>query len=233
MTPTTDTTTPHATPDNPRLTVRGEAHLDVEPDIARIGITITARGTDRRHTLADLTHRNTLALDLLKTHGTAVEHIETGHFSITPELGRHGRTERVRAYLGHVHITAELADFTTLGELTTALADLELTRVDGPTWDLRPDSPAHATARRQAVHEALRRAHEYAEALGTTLTALLELTDTGTDDQYPTPQGARFRRAAFSTAPTDDEPAPLDLEPQRQHLHAQVTARFTMAPPRL
>ncbi|MCX5282681.1 MULTISPECIES: SIMPL domain-containing protein [unclassified Streptomyces] len=234
MTPTTETATPYGTPDTPRLAVRGEAHLEVDPEIARIGITVTARGKDRREALADLTRRNTLALDLVKTHGDSVERVETGHFSISPELGRHGRGERVRAYHGHVHITAELNDFTALGELTTALADLDLTRVDGPWWDLRPDSPTHRDARRQAVHEAVRRAREYAEALGTTLAALVELADTGVEPApLPAPGGARFRRAAFAADPADDEPAPLDLEPQRQHVHAQVDARFTMAPPQL
>ncbi|MFD9586449.1 SIMPL domain-containing protein [Streptomyces sp. NPDC059980] len=234
MTPTTETATPYGTPDTPRLAVRGEAHLEVDPEIARIGITVTARGKDRREALADLTRRNTLALDLVKTHGDSVERVETGHFSISPELGRHGRGERVRAYHGHVHITAELNDFTALGELTTALADLDLTRVDGPWWDLRPDSPTHRAVRRQAVHEAVRRAREYAEALGTTLAALVELADTGVEPApLPAPGGARFRRAAFAAEPADDEPAPLDLEPQRQHVHAQVDARFTMAPPQL
>ncbi|MFG2439078.1 SIMPL domain-containing protein [Streptomyces sp. NPDC048508] len=234
MTPTTETATPYGTPDTPRLAVRGEAHLEVDPEIARIGITVTARGKDRREALADLTRRNTLALDLVKTHGDSVERVETGHFSISPELGRHGRGERVRAYHGHVHITAELNDFTALGELTTALADLDLTRVDGPWWDLRPDSPTHRDARRQAVHEAVQRAREYAEALGTTLAALVELADTGVEPApLPAPGGARFRRAAFAADPADDEPAPLDLEPQRQHVHAQVDARFTMAPPQL
>ena len=234
MTPT-GATTPHGTPDEPHLTVRGEAHLDADPEIARIGITVTARGKDRRETLADLTRRNTRALDLVKSHGDSVEHVETGHLSISPELGRHGRGERVRTHHGHLHITATLGDFTALADLTTALADLDLTRVDGPTWDLRPDSPAHATARRQAVHDALRRAREYADALGTTLTALLELADTAADDPHPhPPQGARFAAAPFAgAAPTDDEPAPLDLQPRRLHLHAAVSARFTLAPPRL
>lgn len=31
----------------------------------------------------------------------------------------------------------------------------------------------------------------------------------------------------------DTTAAPLDLEPQRQHVHAQVNARFTMLPPQL
>lgn len=225
---------PYGTPDAPRIAVRGEAHLEVDPEIARIGITVASRGKDRRAALDDLTRRNTTALNLIKTYGEAVERLETGAFSITPQL-KEGRGERIHAHHGRVHITAELTDFTALGELTTRLADLDLTRVDGPWWALRPHSPAHRTARQQAVREAVQRAREYAEALGTTLAALVELADIGAENTppaYPAAAGGRMRSMAYG-APQETAAAPLDLEPQRQHVHAQVNARFTMAPPQL
>ncbi|MGP3685307.1 SIMPL domain-containing protein [Streptomyces sp. IBSNAI002] len=225
---------PYGTPEVPRVAVRGEARLEVDPEIARIGITVSARGTDRRTALDDLTRRNTTVLDLIKSYGDPVEKLETGAFSITPELTRHGRAERVRAYHGRVHITAELSDFTALGELTTRLADLDLTQVDGPWWALRPTSPAHGEARRQAVLEAVQRAREYAEALGARLAALVELADLGAENAAPFPaaQGGAMRTMAFSA--TEDAGAPpLDLEPQRQTVYAQVNARFTMTPPQL
>ncbi|PPS74931.1 MULTISPECIES: SIMPL domain-containing protein [Streptomyces] len=225
---------PYGTPEAPRIAVRGEARLEVDPEIARIGITVAARGRDRRSALDDLTRRNAGLLDLVKSYGDAVERLETGAFSITPELTKHGRGERVRTYHGSVRVTAELTDFTALGELTTRLADLELTRVDGPWWALRPDSPAHREARKKAVHEAVQRAREYAEALGTRLSALVELADIGAESApppYPQAPG-RMRSAAFAGA-AEDTPAPLDLEPQRQRVHAQINARFTMVPPQL
>ncbi|MFK0252894.1 SIMPL domain-containing protein [Streptomyces sp. NPDC090445] len=225
---------PYGTPDTPRVAVRGEALLEVDPEIARIGITVSARGTDRRTALEDLTRRNNAVLELVKTYGEAVEKTETGAFSITPELTRHGRGERVRAYHGRVHITAELSDFTALGELTTRLADLELTHVDGPWWSLRPTSPAHGEARRQAVLEAVQRAREYASALGADLTALVELADEGAENTlaYTAAPAGAVRSMAF--AGTEETAAPpLDLEPQRQTVRAQVNARFTMTPPRL
>ncbi|MER5829553.1 SIMPL domain-containing protein [Streptomyces sp. NPDC002130] len=225
---------PYGTPEAPRIAVRGEARLEVDPEIARIGITVAARGRDRRSALDDLTRRNAGVLDLVKSYGDAVERLETGAFSITPELTKHGRGERVRTYHGSVRVTAELTDFTSLGELTTRLADLELTRVDGPWWTLRPDSPAHREARKKAVHEAVQRAREYADALGTTLSALVELADIGAESAPPAypPAPGRMRSAAFAGA-AEDTPAPLDLEPQRQRVHAQINARFTMVPPRL
>ncbi|AXE25951.1 hypothetical protein C0216_23070 [Streptomyces globosus] len=232
---TTDTPhQPYGTPDTPRIAVRGEAHLEVDPEIARIGITVTARGTDRRTALEDLTRRNAATLDLIKSYGDAVEKLETGAFSITPEPARHGRGERVRAYHGRVHITAELTDFTALGELATRLADLELTRVDGPWWALRPTSPAHAEARRQAVLDAVQRAREYADALGARLAALVELADLGAENAAPIAMAApagTMRAMAFGA--TEETAPPLDLEPQRQTVYAQVNARFTMTPPHL
>ncbi|MFF4103769.1 SIMPL domain-containing protein [Streptomyces sp. NPDC001903] len=226
---------PYGTPEVPRVAVRGEAHLEVDPEIARIGISVTARGTDRRTALEDLTRRNNTVLELVKSYGDAVEKLETGAFSINPELTRHGRAERIRAYHGRVHVTAELSDFTALGELTTRLADLELTSVDGPWWALRPTSPAHGEARRQAVLEAVQRAREYAAALGADLAALVELADLGAENAVPAyPQaapGGGMRTMAFSAS--EDTAPPLDLEPQRQTVHAQVNARFTMTPPQL
>ncbi|GGP68684.1 SIMPL domain-containing protein [Streptomyces abikoensis] len=225
---------PYGTPDAPRVAVRGEARLEVDPEIAGIGITVNARGTDRRNALQDLTRRNNQVLDLLKSYGDGVEKTETGTFSITPQLTDKGRHERVRAYHGHVRITATLADFTALGELATRLAELDLTSVDGPWWSLRPDSPAHGEARRQAVREAVQRAREYAAALGAELAAVVEIADIGAENTVPAmpvAPGGMMRSAGYGGAPTP--PPALDLQPQRQTVYASVNARFTMTRPTL
>ncbi|MFJ2937665.1 SIMPL domain-containing protein [Streptomyces sp. NPDC087219] len=223
----------HATPEAPQVTVRGEGRLEVDPELARIWVAVSARGPDRSATLTDLTRRNALVLDLVKAQGSAVEKLETGSFSISPELTRKGRGERVHAFHGRVRVTAELTDFTVLGELVTRLADLELTSVDGPWWFLRPASPAYAEARRLAVTEAVQRARAYAEALGTSLSSLLELSDAGVAEPLM-PRRAAFGSAAVAYAAEGvGEAPPLDLEPQRQTVTAEVVARFTMRPPAL
>lgn len=227
----TPTALPYGTPDTPRLAVRGEARLEVDPEIARIAVTVSARGTDRSTALADLTRRNEQALTLIKSYGDAIEKLETGSFSLTPQLTDKGRHERIRAYHGRVTHTATLNDFTTLGELTTRLADLDLTRVDGPWWALRPDSPAHRDARTQAVREAVQRAREYAEALGAHLDAIVELADLGAENAAPAPTMRAF--AGYGGAPVQEAAPALDLEPQRQSVYANVNARFTMTRPAL
>jgi uncharacterized protein len=231
---TPDPSVPYGTPDAPRIAVRGEAHLETDPELGRLQLTVGARGSGRRETLDDLTRRNAEALDLVRSYGDAVERLETGAFSVSPELAKHGRSERVRAYHGQVRITVELTDFTALGELVTRLGDLELAQVYGPLWALRRDSAVYREARQQAVRAAVQRAREYAEALGTTLAALVEVADIGAEQPVsfrgaPAPGGAR----GFAGSGSPEPAAPLAVEPQRQHVHAQVTARFTMHPPQL
>ncbi|SCK23732.1 hypothetical protein H180DRAFT_01780 [Streptomyces sp. WMMB 322] len=224
---------PYGTPDEPRVAVRGEATLEFDPEVARVTVTVSARGTDRKEALASLTRRNAEVLELVKEYGEAVEKLATGTFSVTPELTEKGRREKVRTYNGRVQVTVTVGDFTALGEMSTRLADLELTRVEGPWWALREDSPAHREARQQAVREAVTRAREYAAALDAELVALLELADLGAESSAaspPPPPGARA--AGYRGAPQETVPV-LDLEPQRQRVQAQVNARFVMSRPAL
>ncbi|MBA0050397.1 DUF541 domain-containing protein [Streptomyces sp. AJS327] len=225
---------PHSygTPEVPKLMVKGEAEFETDPETARLSVTVSSRGPDRRGALEDLNRRNSQVLDLTREYGEAVEKVETGSLTVRPELSDRGRKERVRAHLGTVRLTVTVQDFTVLGELTGRLADLELTTVNGPWWGLRPRSAAHREARQLAVREAVSRGRELAEALGSELTALLELTDTGGGGTSPPPPPAPgMTRSAYAGAP---EPAPaFDLEPQRQTVTARVSARFAISPPRL
>ncbi|MFJ3772385.1 SIMPL domain-containing protein [Streptomyces sp. NPDC090075] len=227
---------PYGTPGAPRVAVRGEAHLEVDPEFARIGVTVRARGTDRRGTLADLSRRNALAADLVLGYGNAVERMETSVLAITPELAEHGRRERVRAYHGHVHTTVELTDFSALGELTARLADLDLTDVDGCWWGLRPGSPVHRQCRRAAVHDAVQRAREYASTLDAGLVALVELSDSGLTTGAPSTHDDLFDQMAPRGAGDGFAPEAslaIDLRPERQTVTAHVEAHFIMTPPRL
>ncbi|MFE7131410.1 SIMPL domain-containing protein [Streptomyces sp. NPDC057638] len=225
--PTPLTTAPVAfgTPATPRISVRGVASMEVAPESVGIRVTVRARGGDRDAVLADLTRRNAAALELVRSYGDEAR-ASSGELRVTPELSSRGRGERVRAYVGEVSLTVELFVPSVLGELVSGLAELELTDLGGPWWRLRPDSPVHAEVRRRAVREAVGRAREYAEALGSRLVALVELSDVPDDDMMPRPRGAGGRFLA-------EAEAVLDLEPEPQWVSAVVTAHFTATPPDL
>ncbi|QKG25474.1 SIMPL domain-containing protein [Actinomadura verrucosospora] len=218
--------------DAPLISVRGEAVLEAQPEIARLAVHVQSQEPDRRRALDRLTERNRAALDLIGSYGDAVERTETGGLTITPLVKYRRREGDIRAYQGTVLINVTVADFTVLGELVTRLADLERVRVDGPVWDLRRDSDVHRRAAEQAAQEAVARARRYAAALGARLTGLVELSDEGLgrDEGMPRPVAL----AAYAGAPGDaGEPEAIDLEPEVQIVRAAVEARFTATAPDL
>ncbi|MGW3766860.1 SIMPL domain-containing protein [Actinomadura verrucosospora] len=220
--------------DAPMISVRGEAVLEAEPEIARLSVHVESQESDRRAALDRLTERNQQCLDLVKSYGEAVEKLETGGLSITPLLKYRRREGDIRAYRGTVWIKITVSDFAVLGELVARLGDLERTYVTGPQWELRQDSEVYRRAARQAANEAVERARGYAEALGARLTGLVELSDEGLGRDGgsggPVALAAAYGRAPGGAA---EEPEPIDLEPETQIVRATVEARFTATAPDL
>jgi uncharacterized protein YggE len=211
----------------PVISVRGEARLEVEPEIAVVSATIEARDRDRRTVLERLATRNRQLTDLVKSHGEAIEKLESGPVTVYPELKGNKPGERIARYIGRASLTVTVRDFTVLGELTAAIADSELVTVLGPWWQLRPDSAAYREARLAAARDAILRAGEYAEAFGGRVAGLIEAADTGLLTEPGDQRAPRFHTfaAAGLAAPG---PVELDFEPARQTVTAQVEARFAM-----
>jgi uncharacterized protein YggE len=219
------------TPAGPLLSVRGAATLEVPPEIAELRVHVAARDGSRDRALERLSRRNDECLAALRGYGDAVERVETSGLAVYPELGVGWRKEKVRAYRGVVRIQAVVTRFDVLGELVVRVADNDMTTLDGPWWRLRQDSPAHREARQAAARDAITRAREYAEGVGSRLTGLVELADVGLVARAV--DGARPEHlASFALrARAPEEPASIQLEPQVQVVEAQVEARFTISPP--
>jgi len=217
----------------PVISVRGEAQLEVEPEIAVVSVTVQARDRDRRTVLDRLVARNKQVLDLAAGYGDAVEKTESGPASAYPELKK-GDSERVSRYSGQASVRLTVRDFTVLGELVSRLATLELASVAGPWWSLRPDSPVYRQVRIAAAQDATLRGREYAEAFGGQLGELIEAADTGLLSSQASQSQGGWHPQAFAASlrggPAQEEPS-LDLEPVRQTVSAQVEARFAMIPP--
>ena len=215
----------------PSISVRGEATLEVDPEIAVVSVAIMARDADRQRAIELLAKRHARVMALVRAQGEAVEKIESGAVNVHPEFKGAKVRERIAGYVARGSVDVTVADFTVLGDLVTGLASEEMVAVTGPWWSLRPDSPVRRQARVTAAHDALRRAREYAEAFGGRVAGLVEVADAGllADAQPPVRMHARAGRAfSHESAAAQEE---LDFEPAKQTVQAQVEARFTMTPP--
>jgi uncharacterized protein YggE len=217
--------------EQPVISVRGESVLEVEAEIAVIEVTIQARDRDRRTVLSRLASRNQHITDLIKSHGEAVEKLESGQVIVRPDIRERKASERVAGYLGWASVRVTVRDFTILGELVGSLSEEDLVTVAGPWWQLRQDSPVYRDARLAAARNATVRAREYAEAFGYAIGGLIEAADVGLLTM-PGERGPRYeaamayggRNAALVSRAASE--AGLEFEPARQTVTAQVEARF-------
>ena len=217
-------------PNEPVISVRGAAVLEVEPEVAVVWVTVMARDRDRRRAVEALADRTNRITAQIKGYGEAVEKLDSGRVSVRPEFKEGKPRERITGYVAQANLTATVANFDVLGDLVAGLADQDMVAVGGPDWQLRPTSPVHREARLAAAKDATRRAGEYAEAFGGRISGLVEAADSGLMGDTGHPRLMAASRALSTTA-ADGATPEFDFEPATQTVSAQVDARYTMTAP--
>ena len=208
-------------PDQPMVVVRGEAIREVPPELAVFTVTVSARDRERSAALTRLTDQIAVIRELLDSRQDAIEKRETTGVEVYPKY----KSGRESDYNASVSTTVKVTDFEALGELLPRLAGQELTSLSGPWWQLRRGSRAGAEVRRAAIQDALRRAWEYAAAVGAEVDRLVEIRDEGTGEgNHPI---MRAMALAGGGAEAMDETR-LELEPQAQTVHVAVIVRVTI-----
>jgi uncharacterized protein YggE len=209
--------------EQPMVVVRGEALREVPPEQAVFSVTVSARDRDREAALTRLTERAADLRSALDGYAQAIERRETGGVQIYPDVKR--GSEKVTAYTAGVTTTVTVTDFGVLGELLLRLGNQDQTSLSGPWWRLRPGSRAGAEVRKEAIADALQRAREYAEAVGSRVDRLVEIQDEGAGGVQPMMRAMAFKGEAAAEA------LELELDPQLQTVQASVIVRVTITDP--
>jgi uncharacterized protein YggE len=224
---------PDMTP-SPTVSVRGEAVLEVQPELALLTISVEAHGSDRRAALDLLSQRARAVAELVTRFEVGIERSETSRLNVYPELDNK-RTERVRRYAGRCSTSLSIHDFGVLSDLLVAASTIDLVSIDGPWWRLRTTSDVYRRARLVAASDAMARARDYAAAFGAEIVGLVEIADLGLSHQpmaHPGFGSAAAGAVQFSARDGTAGPE-FSLEPGRLEVVGQVEARFTLTEPDL
>ncbi len=220
----------------PLISVRGEVVLEVEPEIARLDVSTVARDAERARAMQLLECGAATVDKILAGFPDTIDRVETSGLRVSPQLSNQKAPSRVAGYVGVVRQTIAVTGFDRIGELMAELAAEELTEVGGPWWELRPDSAVHRQARAAAAADAVSRARDYAGALGSEVTGLVELADARllTDGAAQGEHIPRFTgRLPQRTRVVSPEEFTFDLAPVKQTVRATVEARFRISQPDL
>jgi uncharacterized protein YggE len=209
-------------PFEPHLAVRGEHTREVDPEIAYLIVEVTSRAPTKEEALSQLTDRTEWLRSTLDRFASDIDRVDTAVFRVNPIFDK-GSMELPTGYVGSIRTKVTVGDLSRIGDLVSHLSLGHMSEVTSLQWALRESSPVHSEIRIAAVREAVRRARDYAAALGSVLTGLIEIRDVGMRGYEPFP----LRRS------TDRHPEVFDFEPEVQRVSVQVEARFTMTPPML
>lgn len=224
-----------------RLSVRGEARQTVAPDQADVpGRLIAAEPTKPQAMTTAGARLGTLTDSLGALGGrpltpeTARAPLTWSAYSLTTRVEREhnpetGRFEPTGMIVASVNVSVAVRDFALLGPVGIVFARQEGFYVDGVNWLVDDDNPAWSVVRGAAVQAAVRKARDYAAALGSSLTGLDHLADTGLlgGSGPPVPVARAASRMLASAAPPDDDLDAPSLDPVPQELTAVVEARFS------
>jgi len=221
------------------LSVRGEAHQSVAPDLVVLAGRVTVAGTSKPDAVeacakalevltAELAALGGLPLTveygrsvLTWSAYSATTHFERDHNAKT---GRHEPTGRV---LASVDLNVAVRDFSLLEALGAVFARLEAFNLNGVSWYVDDDNPAWPALRTAAIEAALRKARDYAGALGGSLISVEHVADVGLlagSGESPRVFRAMAGRAASAGGPGDGVEAP-SLDPVPQEITAVIEAR--------
>ena len=224
------------------LSVRGEAHQMVAPDAAEIAGRLMVGEPAK----VDAVRAVAGALDELTgnlaTLGGFPLTLDTTRAALTwsaysvatqPEREhnpRTGRAEPTGRVLASVNVSVVARDFELLDRLGSVFARQRGFYVDGVSWHVDDDNPAWPTVRAAAIEAAVRKGRDYAGALGSSLTGIEHIADTGLlGGSGPAAPAFRAASMAMAFAGGDDLDAP-SLDPVPQELTAVIEARFTASP---
>jgi uncharacterized protein len=222
------------------LSVRGEARRMVPPDCAVVTAGIECqRGSKAEAVRAAAAELDGLTADLAAQGGVALD-VGTGRRPLTwsaqsatthaeraydERTGRHQLTGQVTAAVAVVITVRAFGLLDALGALLAAHEAVSVHHVD---WQVDWDNPAWPDVRAAAVQAAIRKARDYATALGGSLRSVEHVADAGLlggdGPEYRFTGATTMARSAAAAGRVPDAPS---LDPVPQELVAVIEARFT------
>jgi uncharacterized protein YggE len=175
------------------ITVTGEGKVTVKPDTAslHLGVQVTASTATEA-----LSRANTSAASLiaaLKVAGIADADLTTSGLSIYPQ---HNSKNSISGYQASNNVTITVREIGRTGQLIDAAADAagDNLTVSGVSFYVYDTEGLIGAARANAMHNARKRAGEYAAAAGATVGDVLQISETN----FHGPVQPMFRAASMS-----------------------------------
>jgi uncharacterized protein YggE len=201
------------------ITVNGDGRVTVKPDTASLSLGVQAIGSTASEALEQANTSAAALIAALKVAGISDNDIATSGLSIYPQYNSTG--VGVTGYQASNNITVTVRDIASAGPLidTAAASAGEHITVGGVSFYVDDVEAAIGSARARAIHNALKRARQYAAAAGVAVGGVVSISEVTIGAPGP-----MFARMASKLSATSDSPTPI--ETGTHDLTASVTVVY-------
>jgi uncharacterized protein YggE len=211
-----------------RISVVGEATIEVPPDFAAVQIGVTSRAATAAAALADNSAAVARTIALAKNSGVEARDIATSAVSLAQAFKNvrtpTGGEQQPDGYQVQNVVTVRLADMGKLGEFMRQAVEGGANRIDGVSFGLREPGKVEREAGAAATRDAIERGRAVAEAAGVALGPIERIASPPRIDR-PAPSGPAMRLAA-----SESRGRSVPLEAGTLTFSAQVEVVWVLKP---
>jgi len=164
--------------DTPAITVSGEAHLSVPPDLAQIDAGVASDAKTARDASAANNAAMAKVLAALRAAGIDDKDYQTSRLSLQPQYER-SRETQVSGFRASNRVTIKVRDVTKVANVIDTLVGAGANDVGNIYFSVAEPSKLLDEAREKAVADARRKAEIYAKAAGVSLGQPLSIAEDG------------------------------------------------------
>ncbi|BAM86405.1 hypothetical protein S58_03890 [Bradyrhizobium oligotrophicum S58] len=201
--------------DTPAITVSGEAHLSVPPDLAQIDAGVASDAKTARDASAANNAAMAKVLAALKAAGIDDKDYQTSRLSLQPQYER-SRDASVSGFRASNRVTVKVHDVAKVASVIDTLVGAGANDVGNIYFTVAEPSKLLDQAREKAVADARRKAEIYAKAAGVTLGQPLAIAEDGA----PAPV---FRAKTFAAPMAAGAPTPVAQGEETLSITVSVT----------
>ena len=189
-------TAPTMLPDGTILEIAAEGHTTRIPDVATIRAGVTTQGQTAAAALGDNAARMARVLAALTKAGVAARDVRTANVSLSPQYRyADGQAPVITGYQASNSVSVRFRDVAKSGTILDALVAQGANQIDGPNLSIDQPDAALDEARVSAVKIARARAELYAKAAGLSVSRIVSIAESGSNDGGSAPPVVYLARA--------------------------------------
>lgn len=168
----------------PRIVVTGQGSVDVAPDMAVLGLTVTREADTARDALSANSAAMAEVLAAMQAQGIDQRDLQTSNFSIQPKYvypprksSGEGEPPRIVGYMVRNSLNVRVRDISKVGAVLDQSVSLGVNEGGNILFTNDDPSVPMAQARTRAMQDAIARANTLAKAAGVKTGKLLEISE--------------------------------------------------------